>query len=221
MDNEVRCRGCGESRPSDSPRGSAQLACSKSASAVTFRIRTKSASCSDRSQRACLPRWPNRWGGFARATSRHQLGYRAQPGRPRPGSPEMPDPADRSARLQLCSARSPAAAWAPSSGARRRPRPRPRRQGPARRHRDHPELVRRFVEEAQIAGQLQHPGIVPIYELGTFADRRPYFAMKLVKGRTLAALLADRKRPGRGSAAASWRSSSRSARRWPTPMPGA
>ena len=50
----------------------------------------------------------------------------------------------------------------------------------------HPEVVRRFIEEAQIGGQLQHPGIVPVYELGAFADRRPYFAMKLVKGQTLA-----------------------------------
>ena len=49
-------------------------------------------------------------------------------------------------------------------------------------HRGNPEVVRRFVEEAQIGGQLQHPGIVPVYELGTFPDRRPYFAMKLVKG---------------------------------------
>ncbi len=64
-------------------------------------------------------------------------------------------------------------------------------------HEDRPELVRRFVEEAQIGGQLQHPGIVPVYELGAFADRRPYFTMKLVKGRTLATLLAER---GRGSA---------------------
>jgi serine/threonine-protein kinase len=62
---------------------------------------------------------------------------------------------------------------------------------------DRPELVRRFVEEAQIGGQLQHPGIVPIYELGTFADRRPFFSMKLVKGRTLAAILAGRQ-PGDG-----------------------
>ena len=62
-------------------------------------------------------------------------------------------------------------------------------------HRDNPELVRRFVEEAQIGGQLQHPGIVPVYELGTFADRRPFFTMKLVKGRTLAALLASRQAP--------------------------
>src|SRR6478736_10105848 len=58
-----------------------------------------------------------------------------------------------------------------------------------------PEMVRRFVEEAQIGGQLQHPGIVPIYELGTFADRRPFFSMKLVRGQTLAELLADRPSP--------------------------
>src|SRR5262249_11280301 len=58
-----------------------------------------------------------------------------------------------------------------------------------------PEMVRRFVEEAQIGGQLQHPGVVPIYELGTFADRRPFFSMKLVKGRTLAELLSERESP--------------------------
>ena len=56
-------------------------------------------------------------------------------------------------------------------------------------------MIRRFVEEAQISGQLQHPGVVPVYELGTLADDRPYFAMKLVKGRTLAALLAERAGP--------------------------
>ncbi len=57
------------------------------------------------------------------------------------------------------------------------------------------DLVRRFVEEAQIGGQLQHPGVVPIYELGTFADKRPFFSMKLVKGQTLANLLATRSGP--------------------------
>src|SRR5690348_4850090 len=35
-------------------------------------------------------------------------------------------------------------------------------------HRNNPELIARFVEEAQIAGQLQHPGVVPVYELGRF-----------------------------------------------------
>jgi serine/threonine-protein kinase len=60
------------------------------------------------------------------------------------------------------------------------------------RHRSSPELVRRFVEEAQIAGQLQHPGIVPVYELGRLPDERLYIAMKLIRGRTLAELLAGR-----------------------------
>ena len=59
-------------------------------------------------------------------------------------------------------------------------------------HKDKPEVVQRFVEEAQIGGQLQHPGIAPIYELGQFNDKRPFFAMKLVKGETLSKLLADR-----------------------------
>ena len=61
-----------------------------------------------------------------------------------------------------------------------------------------PEVVQRFVEEAQIGGQLQHPGIVPVYELGLMADERPYFTMKLVKGRTLATLLAERPTPAAG-----------------------
>jgi serine/threonine-protein kinase len=60
---------------------------------------------------------------------------------------------------------------------------------------DDDATLARFVEEAQIGGQLQHPGIVPVYELGRMADRRPYFAMKLIRGRTLAALLLERKSP--------------------------
>ncbi|HUR26632.1 MAG TPA: serine/threonine-protein kinase [Planctomycetota bacterium] len=59
-----------------------------------------------------------------------------------------------------------------------------------------PAVVQRFIEEAQIGGQLQHPGIVPVYELGLMADESPYFTMKLVKGRTLSALLQQRKQIG-------------------------
>ncbi|MBS0261718.1 MAG: serine/threonine protein kinase, partial [Planctomycetes bacterium] len=62
-------------------------------------------------------------------------------------------------------------------------------------HKDKPEVIQRFVEEAQIGGQLQHPGIAPVYELGQFADSRPFFSMKLVKGETLSKLLADRETP--------------------------
>ncbi len=59
-------------------------------------------------------------------------------------------------------------------------------------HRNNPEMIRRFVEEAQIAGQLQHPGIIPVYELGRLPDDRLYIAMKLIRGRTLAAILESR-----------------------------
>jgi hypothetical protein len=62
-------------------------------------------------------------------------------------------------------------------------------------HQGRAVLRRRFVEEAKIAGQLQHPGIVPVYDLGQLPDRRPYFTMKLVRGRTLAGLLAERPAP--------------------------
>ena len=62
-------------------------------------------------------------------------------------------------------------------------------------HKDSPEVVQRFIEEAQIGGQLQHPGIAPVYELGQFADQRPFFSMKLVKGDTLSKLLSDRDDP--------------------------
>ena len=83
-------------------------------------------------------------------------------------------------------------------------------------HADKDVVVTRFVEEAQIGAQLQHPGIVPVYELGLQPDGRPYFAMKLVKGRTLGALLESR-RDRRRTSAASWASSTRSARPSRTP----
>lgn len=63
-------------------------------------------------------------------------------------------------------------------------------------HCDNEAFVRRFIEEAQIGGQLQHPGIVPVYDVGQ-DGRRPYFTMKLVRGRTLAALLEERDTPAR------------------------
>jgi len=64
-----------------------------------------------------------------------------------------------------------------------------------KRHGDNPAMVRRFIEEAQIAGQLQHPGIVGVLTLGRGGDRRPYFTMKLVEGQTLAKLFEDRRDP--------------------------
>ena len=51
----------------------------------------------------------------------------------------------------------------------------------------------RFVEEAQISGQLEHPGIVPVHELGLDSEGQVFFTMKLVKGMTLGELLKLRK----------------------------
>jgi serine/threonine protein kinase len=116
----------------------------------------------------------------------------------RPSSPEIPDPSELSARLQLFGEIARGGMGAVFKG----------RDSDLGRdlavkillesHRDKPEMIRRFIEEAQIAGQLQHPGIVPIYELGAFGDRRPYFAMKLVNGHTLAEILSNRKTPSDG-----------------------
>ncbi len=52
--------------------------------------------------------------------------------------------------------------------------------------------ARRFVGEARIAGQLQHPGVPAVHDLGTLADGRPFLAMRLIKGRTLDGHLKDR-----------------------------
>jgi eukaryotic-like serine/threonine-protein kinase len=49
----------------------------------------------------------------------------------------------------------------------------------------HRDAVARFVREARITGQLEHPNIVPVYEMGTGADGLPYYTMRVVRGRTL------------------------------------
>jgi tetratricopeptide (TPR) repeat protein/tRNA A-37 threonylcarbamoyl transferase component Bud32 len=56
---------------------------------------------------------------------------------------------------------------------------------------DSPAVVARFVEEAQITGQLQHPNIVPVYELARPAEKGkgPFYTMRFVRGRTLAAAI--------------------------------
>jgi serine/threonine protein kinase/tetratricopeptide (TPR) repeat protein len=43
----------------------------------------------------------------------------------------------------------------------------------------------RFVLEAEITGGLEHPGIVPVYGLGTYADGRPFYAMRFIHGESL------------------------------------
>ena len=49
--------------------------------------------------------------------------------------------------------------------------------------------VQRFLREARVQAQLEHPSIVPIHDVGRTADGRTYFTMKRVRGRTLADIL--------------------------------
>ena len=57
-------------------------------------------------------------------------------------------------------------------------------------HADDPVSRGRFLLEAEITGGLEHPGIVPVYGLGTYADGRPYYAMRFIKGDSLKAAIA-------------------------------
>jgi serine/threonine-protein kinase len=52
-------------------------------------------------------------------------------------------------------------------------------------HADHPESRGRFLLEAEITGGLEHPGIVPVYGLGRYADGRPFYAMRFIRGDNL------------------------------------
>jgi WD40 repeat protein/tRNA A-37 threonylcarbamoyl transferase component Bud32 len=53
------------------------------------------------------------------------------------------------------------------------------------RHADRPESRTRFLLEAEITARLEHPGVVPVYGLGQYADGRPFYAMRFVKGDSL------------------------------------
>ncbi len=59
--------------------------------------------------------------------------------------------------------------------------------------------IARFRSEAESAARLDHPHIVPVYEVGTF-ENRPYFSMKLIEGTTLARRIIDGPIPNREAA---------------------
>ena len=52
-------------------------------------------------------------------------------------------------------------------------------------HADDPVSRQRFVAEAEITGGLEHPGVVPVYGLGTYGGGRPYYAMRFIRGDSL------------------------------------
>ena len=198
MDERNCCPGCGEERPPDAPSGLCPACLIKAGllgegselheMTITFGPASSSV----------LASLGEAFGNIPPVLLRDADSV-ADPGRViRPSSSEMPNPADRSARLHLFGEIARGGMGAVLKG----------RDSDLGRdlavkvlldsHRDKPDMIRRFIEEAQIAGQLQHPGIVPVYELGAFGDRRPYFAMKLVKGHTLAEILANRATPSDG-----------------------
>jgi serine/threonine protein kinase/tetratricopeptide (TPR) repeat protein len=53
------------------------------------------------------------------------------------------------------------------------------------RHADDDISRKRFLLEAEITGGLEHPGIVPVYGLGSYADGRPFYAMRFIRGNSL------------------------------------
>lgn len=61
-----------------------------------------------------------------------------------------------------------------------------------------PSIRARFLREARIQGQLDHPSIVPVYDVGLSPEGRPFFTMKRIYGLTLREILADlrRREPG-------------------------
>jgi hypothetical protein len=84
-----------------------------------------------------------------------------------------------------------------------------------------PGLWARFLKEAQITGQLEHPGIVPIYELGRApGTETPFYTMRFVRGRTLTEAIRfyherrDRGEAGLWNFTFYWARSSASAMQW-------
>ncbi len=55
----------------------------------------------------------------------------------------------------------------------------------------------RFLLEAEVTGGLEHPGIVPVYGLGTYADGRPFYAMRFIRGDSLRKAIERFHRPDR------------------------
>jgi serine/threonine-protein kinase len=71
---------------------------------------------------------------------------------------------------------------------------------------DDPDSRARFLLEAEITGGLEHPGIVPVYGLGCYADGRPFYAMRFIRGDTLHDAIKQFHSPGAKGAAPGERS---------------
>ncbi len=55
----------------------------------------------------------------------------------------------------------------------------------------HHEAEARFLQEAEVTGRLEHPGVVPVYAMGKWEDGRPFYAMRFIRGQTLKQVIAE------------------------------
>ena len=128
--------------------------------------------------------------------ARHDPGGRARPAR----HGNIPDGLGTGGHVARsdggCAGRRPRAVpAAPSARAGRnrsgvgRPRLRAERNVRAKeiqpRYAERSDQRSRFILEAEITGNLEHPGIVPVYSLGRTAEGRPYYAMRFIRGESL------------------------------------
>jgi len=58
-------------------------------------------------------------------------------------------------------------------------------------HRNDPSIVERFLREIRITAHLQHPNIIPLHEAGRWPNGQPFYAMKLVEGKTFGRALSE------------------------------
>ena len=162
MNDRDCCRGCGAKRPADAPSGLCP-ACLLKAGLLAEGSRLPDVTITfGPASSSVLASFGEAFGKIPPVLLRDADSI-TDPGPViQPSSPEIPDPADRSARLQLFGEIARGGMGAVFKG----------RDSDLGRdlaveillesHRDKPEMIRRFIEEAQIASQLQHPGIVPI-----------------------------------------------------------
>ncbi|MBY0522853.1 MAG: SUMF1/EgtB/PvdO family nonheme iron enzyme [Gemmataceae bacterium] len=64
------------------------------------------------------------------------------------------------------------------------------------RHADNSSSRSRFVLEAEVTGNLEHPGIVPVYGMGQYADGRPFYAMRFIRGDSMKQAIERFHKPG-------------------------
>ena len=70
----------------------------------------------------------------------------------------------------------------------------------SREHGDASSLRRRFEREARVQAQLEHPSVVPVYDLGEMADGQAFFTMKRVRGMSLEEVLSTLRSGHQGAA---------------------